>query len=220
MTIPPAQHAARLRNHWWPRPGWRPGRDVYTWHLTFDHDHAAELHRLTAAYQQQLISLPGLNLVPIRWLHLTLQAVGWADETSADDLDAVTHTVQARVADLPQFELTFTRPVIRPEAIVLHPQPAEPVHELLDTVRAGIAGALGDSRVTTSTEQTRGFRPHVSLAYSASANNTGPYIAALDDAHPAPATVPITHVDLIRQQRLLAPDRLYRWTTEASAQLV
>ena len=24
-----------LRDHWWPRPGWRPGRIALTWHLVF-----------------------------------------------------------------------------------------------------------------------------------------------------------------------------------------
>jgi hypothetical protein len=24
-----------MRRHWWWRPGWRPGRRLYAWHLTF-----------------------------------------------------------------------------------------------------------------------------------------------------------------------------------------
>jgi hypothetical protein len=70
--------APRLRDHWWPRPGWRPGRLSHTWHLTFDD--APELHRLATACQHALRPLPGRNTVPSRWLHLTLQSVGFDDE--------------------------------------------------------------------------------------------------------------------------------------------
>lgn len=206
-----------LRSHWWPRPGWRPGRLVYTWHLTFGD--AADFHRLAREYQSQLAALPDLNLVPIEWLHLTVQGVGYTDEVSPDHLLTVADSVADRVAKLPAFDITFTRPVIFPEAIVLPPAPAEPLQALLWEIRSGMADALGSDAVPTGPEQADGFRPHVSLAYSAGEHITDPYRQALDAIEPRPAPVRIDSLDLICQDRRLAPDWVYRWTTEASAPL-
>ncbi|TCK27126.1 2'-5' RNA ligase family protein [Pseudonocardia endophytica] len=209
--------APRTRSHWWPRPGWHPGRDVYTWHITFDD--APELHRLAEQYQTQLRPLSGLNLVPIEWLHLTVQGVGFADEVSDDALHAVTASVQKSVRTLGAFPATFDAPVIFDEAIVLPPTPVEPFQDLLTAIRSGIADALGPDSVQTGPEQARGFRPHVSLAYSSGEHDSAPYRQALDAADAEPATVQISAPALIRQERLLAPEWLYRWTTEARAPL-
>lgn len=209
--------APRIRDHWWPRPGWHPGRDVYTWHVTFED--APELHRLAEKYQAQLRPLPGLNLVPIEWLHLTVQGVGFADEVSDDALQAVTTSVQKSVRTLGAFPATFAAPVIFDEAIVLRPTSVEPLQDLLTLIRSGIADALGPDSVPTGPEQAHGFRPHVSLAYSSGEHDSGPYRQALDAVDAEPATVKISASTLIRQERLLAPEWLYRWTTAAHAPL-
>ena len=129
----PPQDVARLRNHWWPRPGWRPGRIIYTWHLTFQDTH--DLHRLVANYHRQLDQLPGLNPVPLEWLHLTIQGVGYTDEVSDDQLDAVIVAVRAEVATLSTFDLTFDRPVILGEAIAIRPEPDDPLQHLRTAIR-------------------------------------------------------------------------------------
>jgi hypothetical protein len=45
-----------LRDHWWPRPGWRPGRIALTWHLVFPH--STPLARHVAAYQRAFDGVP------------------------------------------------------------------------------------------------------------------------------------------------------------------
>ncbi len=72
---------------------------------------------------------------------------------------------------------------------------------LRTAVRAGIATVLGDDAVQTSPEQARGFRPHVSIAYSNTDVDATPYVAALATVNQAPVTVPITAITLIRQDR-------------------
>jgi len=42
-AIGPSDH---MRDHWWGRPGWRVGRSMYTWHVTFDGPAAATRTRL------------------------------------------------------------------------------------------------------------------------------------------------------------------------------
>lgn len=96
---------SEVRNHWWPRAGWHPGRLVYTWHLTFEH--APELHRLVETYQAPLSGLQGLNLVPIQWLHLTVQGVGFADDLTQNQINQVVKAVEARLAIVQAFEMTW-----------------------------------------------------------------------------------------------------------------
>ncbi len=212
-----AEHAPRLRDHWWPRPGWHPGRIALTWHLTFEH--ATDLHRLVAEYQRALTDLPGLNLIPREWLHLTIQGVGYADEVPPADVQAVIRSIRSQLATVRPFILTFGRPVIFGEAIAIRPEPAEPVHRLRTAIRDGIAEALGPEAVPTSPEQAGSFRPHVSIAYSRVHADAAPYTAALAAVDPEPARVPVTTVNLIRLDRQLDPQWLYRWTLEATAPL-
>jgi hypothetical protein len=67
-----------MRDHWWWRPGWTVGRSFYTWHVTFA-NHASG-QQLVTAYAPMFVRLPMLDPVPMRWLHLTLQGIGFTDE--------------------------------------------------------------------------------------------------------------------------------------------
>jgi hypothetical protein len=105
-------------------------------------------------------------------------------------------------------------PVIFGEAIAVPPQPAEPLHQLLTAIRAGIGNAIGDDAVPIGPEQATGFRPHLSIAYSHVDADARPYADALATVDRPPATATITEAMLIRQDRQLDPHWLYRWTTE------
>jgi 2'-5' RNA ligase len=157
--------------------------------------------------------------VPAEWLHLTVQAIGWADEVPASTVAAVVDAVRPRVAALAPFDLVFDRPTIYGEAAAISARPEAPVVRLRDAVRAGLRDVLGDDGVSTAPEQARGFLPHVTVAYSRIDADVAPYAAALDGVVRPPTTVPVTQVTLIRQERLLAPHWQYRWTVEAVAAL-
>lgn len=210
-------HRPRLCDHWWSRPGWRPGRIALTWHLTFPD--APALGKHAAAYQRALDGLPGLNPVPATWLHLTVQTVGYSDEVPAPTVAAVVEAVRSRVAAIEPFDLEFDRATIYGEAIAIRTRPDPPIERLRDAVRAGIGAALGDGPVPTAPEQAHGFLPHVTIAYSRIDTDATPYAVALAGVEQPPTIVPITAITLIRQERLLAPHWLYRWTTEATAVL-
>jgi len=89
----------RMRDHWWWRPGWRPGRRMYTWHFTFDGQEA--LHKLVDAYQARLAGLPGLDPIPHQWLHLTTQGIGFTDEVPDAELDAILQESRRRLGGAP-----------------------------------------------------------------------------------------------------------------------
>ena len=64
------EHVTTVRNHWWWRPGWAPGRHFYACHLTFEDQPGVQ--QLVLGYQATLAGLARLDLIPIRWLHLTM----------------------------------------------------------------------------------------------------------------------------------------------------
>ena len=99
-VLPWRPMAATLTDHWWWwRPGWRPGRRLYAWHVTFAGLPA--VRQLAAQAQARLAGLPGLDLVPARWLHLTMQGVGFTDEVPGAGLAATVAAARRHLADTP-----------------------------------------------------------------------------------------------------------------------
>lgn len=90
----------QMTSHWWQRPGRVPGREQYHWHMLF-HDQP-KVHELVAAAQARIADQPGLDMIPIPWLHLTTQVslgrVGYATEAivlPAEPFDALTPVLKA-----------------------------------------------------------------------------------------------------------------------------
>ena len=75
------------RDHWWWRPGWRPGRSLYTWHFLMDGQPA--LHEFTGRVHAGLHTVPVLDPIPPQWLHMTTQDVAFTDEIGQQDLAAI-----------------------------------------------------------------------------------------------------------------------------------
>jgi 2'-5' RNA ligase len=197
-----------MANHWWWRPGWAQGRRFYTWHFTFQE--AQDVHRLAEAYRRGLADVPGLDLVPDRWLHLTMQGLGFVDEVSENDARAIADAAAARLSTVPAFELTLNRPEVTPEAIRWEAKPGEPPAE----VRLAVREAIGEVW-ETAPERPDGFT-HVSIAYSNSDGPAAPVHEALAAVDAAPATARIAHVELIVLSR---DNQMYEWETFARVPL-
>jgi 2'-5' RNA ligase len=200
-----------VRSHWWPREGWWPGRLVYTWHLTFEG--APRLHRLAERYQRALAVVSGHDPVPVQWLHLTVQSVGWVDEVSEERLEQVTQAVAVRLGRLAPVELTFDRPAVRSESVAWEVTPAEPLREIWREIRNGIAEVAGEAPMAA--EQAGGLHPHVSLTYINTSGPAEPYVEALGGVDVEPVRVNVDRVTLIVQNRVLEPEWVYRWNTHA-----
>ncbi len=200
---------ARMVNHWWWRPGWREGRRFYTWHITFGG--AAQVHRLAETYRRGLAGVSGLTLVPDRWLHLTMQGLGFADEVAEDDVRRVISAAAARLAHVPPFELTLVRPEITPEAIRWEASPGGPPAEIRRAVRSAIGEVW-----TEVPEPAGGFAPHVSIAYSEAEGAVGPIAEALSRVEAETATAWVDHVELISLNR---DNRMYEWERIAEVPL-
>ncbi|TDB92629.1 2'-5' RNA ligase family protein [Micromonospora fluostatini] len=203
MTI---EHVSRMRDHWWWRPGWRVGRHFYACHFTLA-DHPA-LVDLVARYQSALSGVPGLDLIPAQWLHLTTQGIGFVDEVSDVQLRDLRLHLDACLAELPAPTVTFHRPVVRPEAVYLPAEPAAPVAAVRSALRRAVAEVLGAGRVEADPVQ--GFRPHVSVAYSNGERPAEPIVAALAEVDADPVAVTLSRIDILAFHR---DNRMYEWTS-------
>jgi 2'-5' RNA ligase len=200
-----------MRDHWWWRPGWRVGRSFYTWHITFAEQ--AEAARLVADYAPVLAELPMLDPVPLRWLHLTMQGVGFTDEVSRSDVDRIVSAAQKRCAELEPFTVTIGPAHVDPETIQM---PVRPV-ESLTTVRQAIRDAIGDVWGHDNVpEQAEGWRPHVSLSYSNAAGLAEPVATSLAAHGEYSAQVTVDAVSLIDLNR---DHKAYEWSDVTTIRL-
>ncbi|QNP72600.1 2'-5' RNA ligase family protein [Streptomyces roseirectus] len=198
-----------MADHWWWRPGWRQGTRFLTWHLTFDGQ--PEVRCLAGQWREHLALLPGLDLVPDQWLHLTMQGVGFADQVSDADTAAIVTAAGKRLATVSSFEITIDRPAVTPEAIRWEAEPGQPVAAVRDALRAAIGDVWSDVP-----EQADGFAPHISIAYSNSDGPAAPVLDTVATAPSAPARARITSAELILLNR---DHRMYEWEPVASVPL-
>ncbi|MEV4841782.1 2'-5' RNA ligase family protein [Micromonospora matsumotoense] len=202
--LPPGQHADRVRDHWWWRPGWRVGRRFYAFHITFEDQ--PELYRLADSYRSALSAAPSLTLIPDRWLHLTMQGIGFTDEVPDETLAAIIEEARQQLSGRSPVNVQFGEVIVADEAIVMPAMPAEAVQQLRTTTRAALGQVLGDENLP---EDPHRYRPHVSIAYLTTDGPAGPYVQAVKAIEPRPAAVRITHVDVIEMHR---DQQMYEWS--------
>jgi len=200
---------SRVAYHWWWRPGWRPGRRFYTVHATFAG--APAVQALTAKARDRLAGLPGLDLIPGQWLHLTMQGIGFADEVNDADLSAIITAAKARLAAVPPVTVVIGPPAVAGEGVACWASPPRALDPVRDAVRAGIADVWGPDRVPEAVARSA----HVSVAY-ASADGPGEPIEAALGGFADTAEATIEAVDLIRLGR---DHQLYEWETITSLPL-
>jgi hypothetical protein len=163
----------RMADHWWWRPGWRPGRRMYAFHFTFGDQPA--VCELAAACQALLAGLPGLDPVPARWLHLTVQDVGFTDEVTDRDLTALVAAARRRLASLEAPRVTVGPAHAVTESIVLKVGPAGG----LSAVRTGLRMAMCEVMPLHPVIGRGQWWPHISVAYSSAMFPAAPYETAL-----------------------------------------
>ena len=171
-----------------------------------------DVARLVHAYDAHL-DLPGLDVIPKRWLHLTVQGIGFTHVVPTTDIDQIFDAARARLARLEPFQITLGPADVDPEVVRLTVTPTEPVARLRARLRGAIADVWGNDRVP---EDETDFTPHVSLAYSNRDADLQPVLDAATAVTPAPATMTVRHADLIQLHR---DHQQYEWTTYAEVPL-
>ncbi|MEW9556322.1 2'-5' RNA ligase family protein [Nonomuraea sp. NPDC050783] len=191
------------RDHWWWRPGWHVGRSFYTWHILVDDQPA--VHEFAKHLQPELQATGALGPIPVEWLHMTMQGVGFTDEVSQEILDQIAAAVAERLAQLGPVPVTLGPPVVDAEGVNLPVHPAEAVDRVRRAVRDGIAAVCGTDQVP---EAETGFRPHVSLAYSHAGGFPLAPIRDILARHAATISTVLKRATLIDINR---DNRVYQW---------
>jgi 2'-5' RNA ligase len=199
---------AQLANHWRQRPGRRPGRLLYHWHMLF-HDQP-EVRRLAATAQAKLAGLPGLDMVADQWLHLTTFVAGFADEVPQASVAAMVAQARQTLAGVAPIPVTLGRVLYHPEAVVLAVEPPEALRPVLDAVAAAARSAGCDGHAATEP-----WLPHVSVAYSHGTGPAAPVIAALGQRLPR-TEIAIGSVSLVAQTQV---GRSWQWQPVAEVYL-
>jgi len=182
---------------------------MYAWHVTFGDQPAVQ--DLAARARYRLRDVPGLDLIPGRWLHLTTQDVGFSDEVSHGDLAAIITAARARLAAVPSAAVIVGPPRVLDEGIGCDAHPAAALSPVRDAVRVAIGDVRGADRVPGEA----GWWPHVSLAYASANGPSAPAEAALA-GFAAVAAVTVTEVQLILLGR---DEHVYQWEIRATVSL-
>ena len=198
MSVSPIP--AQMTSHWWQRPGRLPGRELYHWHVLF-HDQP-RVHELVAAALGRIAGQPGLDMIPMPWLHLTTYVVGFADEVTDSAIDEMTADARRRLSEIPPIEISLGRVGYATEAIVLPAEPFDALTPVLDAVREATRGAGCQGYTDTNP-----WLPHISIAYSKAPIPTAPIIAALGRWLPR-TNVTIRSVSLVAQTQV---GRCWQW---------
>jgi 2'-5' RNA ligase len=198
----------RMANHWLPRPGRTPDRLSYHWHLLFSDQ--PKVHELAATAQRKLDGLPGLDPVPLQWLHCTTLRAGFADEVTGPSVDTMLTTAEHLLADINPIEVSLGRVLYFPEAVTLAVEPAEALQPVLDAVSIAAREAGLPGRTDT-----RPWLPHITIAYSNGTFPADPIVQALG-LHLPKTEIAIRTASLVRQQQV---GHSWQWQPVAEVKL-
>lgn len=208
----PLKRGDTLSNHWYLRPGWTATSRYLTWHLL--PDQLSEVHSAVTGCHNALRGIEGLDLVPIPWLHMTVQGIDFSDRVSAGEIGALVAATSRRVSALSSIDFSLSGPAVYGHGVALDAVPGEPVALLRTALRAAIAEVRGPEGVPGDDEYR--FRPHVSIAYANAEVPAAPVLDALERAPHEPVSARFSRATLIELRR---EGRLYCWERIADIDL-
>ena len=183
---------ARMSDHWWWRPGARPGRRTYVWHILFDDQPA--VRSLARHCQERVRAISCLRPVPVDRLHMTTLVAGFADEIGDSRVQDMIEAVRERARSLTPVEVDVGRLLGHTEALVLGVSP----ERALDAVHAMLRDAAA---ATVDAAPPSAWTPHLAVAYSDADAPAAPVFAAMRPP-PEPARVRVGAVHLVIQERV------------------
>ena len=195
----------QMSDHWEIQPGTHQQTRQLMWPITVGADQAAT--ELASHAHQRLTGIPGLDLVPPRWLHLTTLTTGPADNIAPAALASMTKEAQHLLAAITPITITLGRILYHPRAVMLDAGPAEPFQPVIEAIRTAARHAGHSAQLYHDP-----WRPHITLAYSNTTQPAAPIIEALGRNLPA-RQITIRSVSIVTQ----APSQ--RWTRDLIAEL-
>lgn len=147
-----------LVRHWSWRPDWTHERRSWWWYATFETDSAVQ--GLAADARAAIRPDAPVDVVPDRWLHLTIAEVGYADTVPRRFAYECARQAHGRLADVPPVDLEVGPVDTMPGAVVL-PVGGAGLARVHDALAAAVRETLPEQ------PEGRPFVPHVSVAYVA-----------------------------------------------------
>jgi 2'-5' RNA ligase len=153
-----------LCSHWTDMPEWYPGRRLWAFYLTFENQPA--LHARVQHDQHALQGIPGLDLIQLSRIHLSLQGIAFVDEIDPEKMAQLAAVVQHGIStqELPALFASPAAPDF--DAICLPVFPVEELGTLKKLIRDAAAEILGEEKLYKLPESPGGFMPHISIAYA------------------------------------------------------
>ena len=195
----------QMADHWWWRPGWQPGRRMYTWHFTFDGQPGSPRPGRCLPGAARRAPRPRPDPGPLASPDHARRRFHRRGQRRRGDR-AHQRQRRERLKGFAPQRVTLGPARVTPEAILLDVAPAAGLAGIRHQLREAIRDALGAGRLMEGESWT----PHVSVAYSNGTGPQAPYAAALEDEQTADTV--IGTVELIVLGR---DNRLYEWTTRS-----
>jgi 2'-5' RNA ligase len=206
------QQVEHMVNHW-DRPGWTDDRRSYHLMLTFEN--APEVRALAAACQSEFGDIESLDLVPLDYLHVTIQGLGFTDEVSFAEIEDITAAIESRAAHLRPFGVQVGPLAGSPGAVRLSVTPHEPVRAIHRMIAATASRKPGVPAIRTRSSDA--YLPHASIAYSSSPAPAKPLIERVRSLRRLGFVS--ARIDSLHLVELRREPRAYRWNTIGSIAL-
>lgn len=188
-----------LRNHWTRLPEWTPSRRLWAFYVTFQKH--AQLHDLVHAYQRELSSLPGLDMVDSAFLHVTIQGVAFNDQLDMVRVQAATDAVGAAIRGLELSAVTVQDATVDTDAIALPIVAPRDLHIVKGIVDDNLRDVLGGIELYRLPEPEFGFDPHISMAYANRSVPRATILSRLERVANGPVSITIENLSLISLAR-------------------
>jgi hypothetical protein len=198
--------SGHLGNHWTWRPDWRVDRPHLMWYLVFGHEPA--LHAWLRTARGCLSGQERLDVIPQRWLHCTVDDVGFVDELAPEQVERVARAGEEAMSGLTVPALTLGPAAPMRDALVLRARPTAELCRLRDALRAATVSVLG-SQALSPLET---YEPHVSFAYANRPCRVAPLMDLLRSISDDELRLSSPAVALTSVTRL---DRHYQWTVRS-----
>jgi len=188
-----------MTDHWAVQPGTDPQIRQIMWPIALGAERA--VIELAVHAHQRLAGIPGLDLVPPRWLHLTTLTSGPADDIGPGALAHMIEEAQHQLATIAPITITLGRVLYHPRAVMLDAGPAGPFQAVIEAIQTATRGTRRSTALYHDP-----WRPHITLAYSNATRPAAPVIEALGRSLPA-RRVTIRSVSVVAQ----SPGQRWTW---------
>ena len=197
--VKPSPGCGVLEPHSDWRSEWTADRRVWWWYGTFEHDVAVQ--RLAQRARDVLQPGGPVDVVPARWLHLTLAEVGYVADLPRQLAYEAAHLAQNELVEVSPIDLDVGPVDLMPGAVVLRV-----LGTGLDELHDQLVSALPDELPRRPVQMP--FQPHVSIAYVNRGCSSSDVISVPFADHD-PVRTRLDHISLVEVVR---DQGHYRWT--------